>query len=296
MTSCNGWRRVSKSHPCPICDRPDWCLIAKDGTAALCQRVESTRRVGDAGWLHRSQERPWRPVRRFVQETRFSAASASQNHLITLAAEFQAAANTEQLVHLAGSLGLSIDSLHRLGIGWSKSHRAWSFPMADSSGQVLGIRLRRPDGFKFAVRGGHEGLFLPTGIRDGTGPLLVCEGPTDTVALLDMGFEYVVGRPSCTGGIKLLVELVRRQQRPDVVIVADADEPGRRGAENLASVLLAYVPSARIVEPPCGCKDARNWLRAGGNRDDLLREIQMSPARRGVILARATSGWEGIFA
>jgi hypothetical protein len=62
----------------------------------------------------------------------------------------------------------------------------------------------------------------------------------------------VAGRPSCTGGIKLLVELMLARKPAEVVIVADRDEPGRRGADNLASVLVAYTLAVRVVTPPAG--------------------------------------------
>ena len=47
-------KRVTKSEPCPICTKSDWCLYAEDGSAAICARTEqgSTKRCGDAGWLH----------------------------------------------------------------------------------------------------------------------------------------------------------------------------------------------------------------------------------------------------
>ncbi len=161
--------------------------------------------------------------------------------------------------------------------------------MTSPSGEILGFRFRRPDGVKFSVRGGKEGLFLPDGVERDGGPLLIVEGPTDAAALLDMGFRNVVGRPSCTGGIKLLVELVRRWQRPEVVIVADNDEPGRRGADNLLTVLLVYAPSVRIIRPPDGIKDARAWLQAGGKHNDIEQAINAAPVRRLVIQARQGS-------
>jgi hypothetical protein len=51
------WNRVSRRRPCPVCERPDWCLYAGDESApsaVICARVESNKRVGDqgAGWLH----------------------------------------------------------------------------------------------------------------------------------------------------------------------------------------------------------------------------------------------------
>jgi DNA primase len=161
--------------------------------------------------------------------------------------------------------------------------------MRGAAGEVVGIRLRRPDGFKFAVQGGREGLFLPATAGDGYSPLYVCEGPTDAAALLDMGFRSVVGRPSCTGGVKLLIELVRRRRPLEVVIVADGDEPGRRGADNLASVLVAYASAVRVVAPPAGVKDVRDWLRAGGGRQDVEAAIQAAPVRRLAIRAAVKS-------
>jgi DNA primase len=151
--------------------------------------------------------------------------------------------------------------------------------MTDASGNILGIRLRRPNGFKFAVTGGREGLFLPTA-ESTDQRLLICEGPTDTAALLDLGFGAVVGRPSCTGGVKLLLELAQRRRPAEVIIVADADEPGQRGANNLASVLVAHVSKVLVIQPPAGIKDARDWLRASADRRTVEQAIAAVPARR----------------
>jgi hypothetical protein len=168
----------------------------------------------------------------------------------------------EALGRLADDLGLSVDSLQQLCVGWAAEHRAWTFPMRDAVGNVLGIRLRLRNGRKLAVRGGHEGLFIPTRLTEiveaNSGQLLVAEGPTDTAALLDLGFD-TIGRPSCSGGTRLLVEFIRRRKVRSVVVVADSDMPGQRGAANLAEVLTAYAASIRIVTPPVPQKDARAW-------------------------------------
>jgi hypothetical protein len=34
------WQRVSRARPCPICKKPDWCLLAADGSKAICMRIE----------------------------------------------------------------------------------------------------------------------------------------------------------------------------------------------------------------------------------------------------------------
>lgn len=55
-------QRVSRQNPCPVCGKPDWCLVAKDGSAAICSRIQegSIKRCGDAGWLHRFRDNGWR--------------------------------------------------------------------------------------------------------------------------------------------------------------------------------------------------------------------------------------------
>jgi 5S rRNA maturation endonuclease (ribonuclease M5) len=297
MSARDGWQRVNRERPCPICERPDWCLVSTDETAAICARTESAKRCGEAGWLHRLRDSPRQPVRRAVRRICLPLACPG-TRFNELAGQFREAVDSCHLEQFADSLGLSVESLKALGIGWSWADQAWAFPMLSADGTVLGIRLRRETGKKFAVRGGKEGLFLPVGEAQGesgsvgsvrVGPrgcysgdstLLICEGPTDTAALLDMGFDNVVGRPSCTGGIKLLVELVRVQQPAEAVIVADTDEPGQRGASNLASVLVAYVPAVRVIQPPDGLKDARAWLQEGGTRQDVEKAIAAALVRR----------------
>lgn len=52
------WTRTSADIPCPICGKPDWCLVSSENTAApkavLCCRIEkgATRILGNAGYLH----------------------------------------------------------------------------------------------------------------------------------------------------------------------------------------------------------------------------------------------------
>ncbi len=293
MATRPDWRRVSKRHPCPVCTKPDWCTVSCDGAVALCQRVESSKRVGDAGWLHRLQAAPWRPARRRVRTVRLNGSNAVQRDLARQAASCAASVDPSRLAQLGHDLGLSVVSLNRLQIGWSSQHRAWSFPMTSPTGHVLGIRLRRPDGVKFAVKGSRDGLFIPDRAGDAPPasasehtPLLIMEGPTDTAALLDMGFGNVLGRPSCMGGTRLLVELVKVREPCEVIVVADGGAPGRRGADTLASLLVAYVPVVRVIQPPDRVNDARAWLRLGGTRQDVERVIRAAPIRRLRIQSR----------
>lgn len=270
------WKRVSRAEPCPVCGRADWCLLSTDGAAAICPRVESDRRAGDAGWLHRLRGDGPPRVRRLAL-----LADPPPADLSALAERCRASLPAVRLAGFARALGLSAGSLAALRVGWSGDHLAWTFPMTDPvTGRVVGVRLRRPDGSKFAVKGGREGLFLPDSAPEASDRLLIAEGPTDTAALLDLGFPGAVGRPSCTGGTKHLVALVRLRRPREVVIVADGDETGRLGASRLASALVCQVRAVRVVTPPAGVKDTRSWKQAGATLADVNELIRATPARQ----------------
>lgn len=183
------WQRVTKRRPCAVCSKPDWCLFAGPAdapTAVICPWTVSPQRCGEAGFLHelRHDGPTWAPWRRSIRKAvkTMSGAKPGGIDFNRLAAECQAATKPRALGRLADNLGLSVESLRRLSVGWSGKHSAWAFPMQDADGKVVAIRLRRPDGSKRSVWGGHEGLFVPDGLhRDGL--LLINEGPTDTAAL-----------------------------------------------------------------------------------------------------------------
>jgi len=288
--SGSNWRRVSRGEPCPICGRPDWCMISGpegDPTAAVCPRTESPRRAGEAGWLH-----VLRPgTRQMVRSISIPLDDGPATDFAKLAEACERAIHVEpyRLARLAQVLGLSIESLQRLGVGWSARHGAYTFPMRRGDGTICGIRLRSPDGRKWAVRGSRQGLFVPDGI-DATDRLLVAEGPTDTAACLDWGLA-AIGRPSCSGGTRDVVAYVRQHRPSEVVVLADADEPGLRGAEALAGVLVAYTAAVRVVRPPAETKDARGWRSTGASAKDVLAAIDAAPLRQLEITTRRTTLW-----
>ena len=275
----NSWHRVTRSSPCPICGKSNWCLFSADGSAAICPRVQegSSKRCGDAGWLHiLRRDGKWRPRQRVV---RIPLRTRQASELPALAERFSVAVGPERLAALADGLGVSSESLRRLGVGWSAEHSAWAFPMTNHFGTVLGIRLRLLSGRKLSIKGGHDGLFIPADIDlSPASTLLVCEGPTDTAAVLDLGFS-ALGRPSCSGGGRLLIDLVKRHVIGSVVVLADRDTPGQRGADRIASHLALFCPSVRVIAPPDGINDARAWKTAGGTTSDINAAIAATPCR-----------------
>jgi 5S rRNA maturation endonuclease (ribonuclease M5) len=278
--------RVTRKRPCPICGKPDWCLLDPDGRFAICPRTPSPRRAGEAGYVHYLTNVYTHQPRRanLIAKQPASPAKAADGKQETdtqhpppdfwarLARQYQSQLNETALAKLADALGLSVKSLRLLNIGWSAKHKAWTFPMRDAGLRIVGIRLRRQDGSKFCVKGSNEGLFIPDNFGQSTdSTLIICEGATDVAALIDLGFPNSIGRPSCLGGVKLIVELCRARRFSEVVIFADNDLPGQRGAEKLARELSVHVRRLRIVTPPT--KDVRDWKKSGANQTDIERAI-----------------------
>ncbi len=240
----------------------------------------------DAGYLHKltDVQRPREP-RRVVLSIR-----PAPPDLTPMALDFQHAATVDRLRTFASHLGVRTASLVSFGVGWASAQNAWTFPMRDpATGTVTGIRMRTLDGGKFSVRGGKEALFMPDDTTAIEQHLLVCEGGSDAIASHSIGFTNSVGRPSCLGGTAHVISLVKTRKPSCVVIVADNDVPGTRGAEALASVLALHHRDVRVIAPPAGLKDVRAWIAAGATRHDIERVIAAADVRR-LNMTLATKG------
>lgn len=258
------WRRVTRRQRCPICGKDDWCLIRKDGTAAICPRVQngSKREIGESGWLHELVETQAPVALPPIDDT-----PRTNGELASLMAEYRARVDGAMLSLLARLLRVNRSGLSQMGIGWDGKRDAAAFPMLNDLGEVIGIRLRLANGKKFAVRGSHNGLFC--GALRPTGSLVVVEGATDTAAMLGMQIPCV-GRPSCSGGTAMLLRLCERFSVQRVTIVADRDVPGRNGARRLAGEIRLTGRQAVVTEPPDKlCKDVREWIARGAKRREV---------------------------
>jgi hypothetical protein len=147
------WVRVTKQFPCGICKRPDWCTYCPDSKSWCCMRVHSARPAKNGGFWHSLGEKPT-----FIPRP---APAAPEIDAGALMQRFRSNTRPEHLDRLSRNLGVSTDSLTRTGCAWAGCHNAFAFPMFNSAGHVVGIRLRNDRGEKWAVRGGHEGLFIP---------------------------------------------------------------------------------------------------------------------------------------
>lgn len=267
------WIRVSKSNPCKICNHSDWCAVSANGKIACCMRIESSKPCKSGGWIHKLDDcqlistvskRMAQPIVR----------SKPAKVFFSLARRYQQ--NLTDLTMLSKELGVSVESLRRLEVGWDG--RNYTFPMRNGNDRIVGIRLRN-NGSKYCVTGSQTALFWPDGVTaDSKQPLWICEGESDCAALLDLGFD-AIGRPSCNGGINDIKTILARYNR-DVIVTADNDKavtrpdgsgyrPGQEGALRLAEVIKPLVRSVKCVLPAVG-NDIREWVQNGATRETVL--------------------------
>lgn len=171
---------------------------------------------------------------------------------------------------LSAVLGVSAESLRMLQVGYSPAREAWTFPMRDASGAVIGIRTRYRDGTKKAITGSRSGLFFRRGMAAEI--VFVCEGPSDAAAILSLGL-CAIGRPSCLGQEPMIAAAIRKAGAKRAVILPDNDtnETSRamvlRGVERL---IRALPKDIRPLVHHLPGKDAREWVKAGGTSSELL--------------------------
>lgn len=280
-----GYHNVSRHHPCPICGKSDWCLVSDDSSnpttplSAICQRIEdgSKHRFGDAGHFHilASNDFTQQPPRPKRTAPPISFPKGSTHNFSKLARKYQACFSDIDLHHLSRSLGVTPKSLLRLGIGWINDPGAWSFPMYSKPEQIVGLRYRFNSGLKRSAKGCNIGLFLPNDLPAQLShtPLIVCEGPTDTAAMLDLGFT-AIGRPDCQSKPALVCQLARNLRVPMVVILADDDGPGLNGANRLVDMLHQQHQPACVITPPQGINDAREWKARGATAAGIQNVIK----------------------
>ncbi len=257
--------RVTKANPCPVCEKTDWCLFSEDGQAAICSRVSegSKKRAGDAGWLHILE--PGKNRLEAVRRRPRQRAAAKPTPAIPfekLSKQYQDRISDRQLRWLGASLGITPESLTRLNVGFDG--KAFTFPMKDENGNVIGIRRRYGDGNKRALTGSCNGLFIPTGLSKDK-PLFITEGVTDCAAALDLGFE-AIGRPNCDSKVPMTVAFARGRK---IVIICDNDLPGRDGAKKLAQELIKHCPEVKIITPPVIGMDLRQWKQKGFTGENI---------------------------
>lgn len=267
------WLRTTSQRPCPICGKGDWCMVSSNGSVAICPRTEegSTKYLDGSGYLHVIDKSAPIPPKSDEQGKEMPEHNIV---LSTLASRMMAAATDEMVSALAKNIGVPTFALRLLRVGWSATSDAFSFPMWRFGKRLIGIRLRSMSGKKWAIKGSKSGLFIPDQWPSMKKGVIVCEGPTDTAALLGLGFN-AIGRPSALGSYALVEEAVEGRH---VCVVSDSDSVGIDSANKLANHLQrsGSCLSVRIIVPPA--KDARKWINEGATRACVQELISRAPA------------------
>ncbi len=131
-----------------------------------------------------------------------------------------------------------------------------------------GFRQRRPDGkggWTWNLQSTRRVLYrLPEVLS--AKDVLVCEGEKDCETA-----RALVLAATCNpqGAGKWRSEYSDSLQGKRVCIIADADEPGRKHAQDVAASLWGRVESLKVMELP-GAKDLTEWVGRGGTRETLL--------------------------
>lgn len=275
MREPTGWTRVSRARRCPVCGKPDWCVIGNGGDVVCCMRVSEgaiARRELSHGtaYIHRLSNANRPPASCSYTPPARKLAQLDYDAILT---RWRAHTPPEALDDLAEELGVSPESLKRLDAMFCPERGVWAFPMHNDRREVIGVRFRARDGAKFALTGSTAGAFIPTRL-DSRSPIMVCEGPTDTAAALTLGY-HALGRPSCSGATAIICDVLIAGRPRDVIIVADADGPGRGGAVRLGARILGLCRTVRIITA-APHKDLRTWLRAGATAE--LVNVRISQA------------------
>ncbi|HEX6827234.1 MAG TPA: hypothetical protein VF077_13025 [Nitrospiraceae bacterium] len=265
----NGWEAR-----CPACaelgldKRGNHLWIKPDGKYGCCVYAKDhahRKRI----WALAHGDKPM-PVKRIVEKPKvpfdFDAAHADRNG--------------RPLLELADALGLAASSLMALKCWWKPGSKAWAFPMVDEYRKEIGVRLRADSGFKFAVEGSTNGLFLspyPLVERQA----IVVEGPTNAAAGIQLGW-FTIGLPAARVGWDYLAAVVRRLHIRELIIIADnkvrddgKDDVGLLSAEEIGK--RCGVAFAVLVLP---CKDLRDFVACGGTGAMFEHEVKRAIWRR----------------
>jgi putative DNA primase/helicase len=137
------------------------------------------------------------------------------------------------------------------------------------------FRQRRPDGqggWIWNLRGTRRVLYRLPEVLDAKS-VLVCEGEKDCDTARGLGLR-ATSNPGGAG--KWREEYGESLRGKRVAVIADADEPGRKHAQQVAVSLHLRAESVKVLEMP-GSKDLSEWAGRGGTRDALLETIRNAP-------------------
>ncbi len=264
--------RSNRENPCPVCKRSsDGCLYAEDGTAAICVRTPegSVKMAGQAGYLHILKPGDFKP--KPVVKKR--PAIINWN---TLNKCYVQAFDGTMVRDLLNPFDSRYLTLWNMQAGWDGE--SYTFPVRNANDEIIGITRRWPDGTKGMVKGSQVGIYIPRiDLSSNLSTLFICEGASDTATAIDMGLK-AIGRVSCQTGRDHIIKFCVQKKPTQIVIVADNDSAGITGAKILGvdishgyKLFTAPCPIIKVITPPTGVKDLREWRQNGLTHVELVQ-------------------------
>lgn len=262
--------RVSQEYPCPVCGKPDWCLRDREGHKAYCMRIEQGShhsfifQDGNVCYVH------YLDVKHKAKRIPWIKITHDKKYAINWEAlqEFYVKSAPDSMVKKYKLAEIAF------GRGWDSE--AITYPMYNSDFEIVGMSRRFSDNKKCVVKGSTPGLFMPTKNYRLSKWVLICEGLSDAIAGLELGFMSIgkFNCNTCSGDILRLFDLAWSKKVP--IIIADNDKPGIRGAEKLQILLLEKIKKSSIVIiPPFGTKDLQDWKKNSLTNGKLYDIIKM---------------------
>lgn len=139
------------------------------------------------------------------------------------------------------------------------------------------FRQRRPEGKGWAwnLRGIRRVVYRLSEVLRAQN-VIICEGEKDVETARGLGLVATCN-PCGAGSWREEYSEVLRGKR--IAIIADADDAGRKHAQQVAHSLASKVESLKVAELP-GSKDLSEWIEKGGNREVLEAYIEEQPEWR----------------
>ena len=257
--------RVSDANTkCPICHRSDWCLIAEDGSAAICSRIEkgSVKRAGEAGYLHILSDK-FDPKKYEVSPTPYvdwhTIVSVQGANLLNKRKEFG---------EFCKYTGVNPIAALRFNIGHENDW--FTIPLYREANIISGIQ-RRKGPLKRMVKHSKLGVFVPSAFfQYKCKTLAVTEGWSDAVAAIQYGFNAIgkFNSHSSDDWVEYYAKHIKCEQ---VLVFADNDGSGIgvEGANKTATHLKETLGiPVNVVRAPLN--DLKDTFNAGMALKDFL--------------------------
>jgi hypothetical protein len=262
---------ANRSNPCWVCGAlhtvQGWCLLDRSRRIAICPRVESARRVGEAGWWHGSNDAPGAFVPCKAFEEQYPAVDWERRWALARTACTRS--DTERLSATLKIPASMIEAAVEVGTEPGRAGSgSFAFAMKGSDGKVCGLKLRLDDGRKLCAKGSRLGLILSRRFDPSRRDLVVTEGESDLMVAASMGHN-AVARPGCRACVTQIAWMARGK---DLLVIADNDPAGLAGARALVDACKARARSARVVVT--ARKDLREWYCNGGTEKELAWLLQ----------------------